>query len=216
MTAVIEVRGERLELRADRSLYWSARNTLCVADLHFGKAAAFRAASVPIPGGAATTLARLDAALRETAAERLIVLGDFWHVREGRTDDLLAELAEWRAARPDLNIELVRGNHDRAGDPPEGWGDDWETVTSIEPPFVFAHHPVPSPDGYVLAGHLHPGVRLFGRGHERLRLPCFWFTDELGVLPAFGAFTGLVMISPGANDRVFAIADGTVVPMPTA
>ena len=214
MSAEIELRGERLELRADRSLYWSTQKTLCVADLHFGKSDAFRAASVPIPGGAAATLARIDAALRETSAERLIVLGDFWHVREGRTEDLLAELAEWKVARPDLRVELVRGNHDRAGDPPAGWGDDWFTVALADPPFVFTHHPVPSPDGYVLAGHLHPGVRLFGRGRERLRLPCFWFGGEVGVLPAFGSFTGSATISPNPGDRVYVAADGTVVPLP--
>jgi len=215
MSVETDVRGEPLILRADRSLFWPAKRTLCVADLHFGKADAFRAASVPIPGGAATTLARLDAALRETGSERLIVLGDFWHVREGRTDDLLAELAAWRAERSELSIELVRGNHDRAGDPPEGWGDDWLTVALAEPPFLFAHHPQPAPDGYVLAGHLHPGVRLDGRGRERLRLPCFWFGAEVGVLPAFGAITGSAMIAPNPGDRVYAIAEGSVIPIAT-
>ena len=215
MSAEVEVRGERLVLRADRSLYWPARWTLCVADLHFGKADAFRAASVPIPGGAAATLARLDAALRETGAERLIVIGDFWHVREGRTEDLLAELTAWRAERSELTIELVRGNHDRAGDPPEGWGEDWLTVALADPPFLFAHHPKASPDGYVLAGHLHPGIRLEGRGRERLQLPCFWFGTEVGVLPAFGSFTGSAIIVPFSGDRIFAIADGSVIPIPT-
>jgi DNA ligase-associated metallophosphoesterase len=215
MSAEVVIRGERLILRADRSLFWPARRTLCVADLHFGKADAFRAASVPVPGGAAATLDRLDVALRETAAERLIVLGDFWHVREGRTDELLDELAIWRAARAALSIELVRGNHDRAGDPPEGWGDNWLTVALADPPFLFAHHPQPSPDGYLLAGHLHPGVRLIGRGREKLRLPCFWFGAEVGVLAAFGGFTGVAIIEPHPGDRVYAIAEGTVIPIPT-
>ena len=46
MKAELLLAGERLELRADRSLFWPARRTLVVADLHFGKADAFRAASV--------------------------------------------------------------------------------------------------------------------------------------------------------------------------
>ena len=29
--------------------------------------------------------------------------------------------------------------------------------------------------GYVIAGHIHPGVRLRGAAREHARLPCFWF-----------------------------------------
>ena len=60
-----------------------------------------------------------------------------------------------------------------------------------EAPFVLAHHPEPSASGYVLAGHLHPGVRLAGPGDLRATLPCFWFADRVGVLPVCGEFTGL-------------------------
>ena len=215
MKAELLLAGERLELRADRSLFWPARRTLVVADLHFGKADAFRAASVPVPGNADATLDRLDAALRDTDADRLIVLGDFWHVREGRTARLLGELGRWRAARSRLNIELVRGNHDRAGDPPIEWADGWQTLVLVDPPFCFQHHPRTSIDGYVLAGHLHPGIDLAGRGNERFRLPCFWFSAGAGVLPAFGGMTGTAAITPAPGDGIFAIADGEIIPIPT-
>jgi metallophosphoesterase superfamily enzyme len=46
-----------------------------------------------------------------------------------------------------------------------------------------------------------------------LRLPCFWLGDDVGVLPAFGAFTGMHPIRTDAGDRVFAIADGAVTAM---
>ena len=62
----------------------------------------------------------------------------------------------------------------------------------------------------MLAGHLHPCVSLAGRGFDHLRLPCFWLGDDVGVLPAFGAFTGMQAIAPGATDRVFAVADGAL------
>lgn len=206
MTAEVEVCGERLALRADRSLLWPRARTLVVADPHFGKAEAFRAVGVPVPGGPTGPLARLAAALADTAAGRLIVLGDFWHSRDGRTDRVASELAAWRAERPALRVDLVRGNHDRAGPPPDGWG-DWLTELP-EPPFVFAHFPDPSDAGYVLAGHLHPGVVL---GRERLRLPCFWFGPRVGVLPAFGDFTGAAAVPAQRGDRVFAVAGGEVI-----
>ena len=46
-----------------------------------------------------------------------------------------------------------------------------------------------------------------------MRLPCFWLGDDVGVLPAFGAFTGMHPIHAGAGERVFAIADGAVTAM---
>jgi metallophosphoesterase superfamily enzyme len=53
-----------LWLLADRALYWPERRWLCVADAHFGKAAAFRALGQPVPRGTtANNLARLDAQL---------------------------------------------------------------------------------------------------------------------------------------------------------
>jgi DNA ligase-associated metallophosphoesterase len=209
MTADIDLCGERLVLRPDRSLFWPRAKALVIADPHFGKHDAFRAAGVPVPGDSAEALARLASALGATAAERLVVLGDFWHAREGRTGRVAAELAGWRAARPGLRVDLVRGNHDRAGPPPDGWG-EW-SVDLADPPFRFAHFPEPSAAGYVLAGHLHPGVAL---GRERLRLPCYWFGPGVGVLPAFGGFTGAATVPARRGDRVFAVAGDAVIEVP--
>ena len=214
MSVELELCGQRLLLRPDRTLLWAEERTLIVADPHFGKADAFRAFGVPVPGGADETLARLAAALDGTGAGRLVVLGDFWHATAGRTDELLEQLARWKAERPSLAVDLVRGNHDRAGPPPPGWG-DWHAEL-IDPPFAFAHLPEPSPAGYTLAGHLHPGVLLFGRGRQRLKLPCFRFGGRVGVLPAFGGFTGLAAAVPRPGEWVFAVADGNVIDVSVA
>ena len=65
----------------------------------------------------------------------------------------------------------------------------------------------------MLAGHHHPCVSLGGRSFDHLRLPCFWFGDDVGVLPAFGAFTGMHPVRARASDRVFPVADGAVAAM---
>ena len=69
-------------------------------------------------------------------------------------------------------------------------------------PFIFAHHPQSHPQGYVLAGHVHPVYRLAVRG-DSLRLPCFLFGQDSAVLPSFGAFTGGYPVSPAERDRLF-------------
>lgn len=84
------------------------------------------------------------------------------------------------------------------------------SAPSIEPPFAFAHHPVPSDAGYVLAGHLHPSVCLIGAARQSERLPCFWFGARVGVLPAFGDFTGCADVPAVEGDQVWVIAGAEV------
>ena len=64
---------------------------------------------------------------------------------------------------------------------------------------------------YNLAGHIHPGVRMIGGGRQIITLPCFYFGEKQGLLPAFGIFTGLKRITPEKNDKVFVIAENRIV-----
>lgn len=210
-TAIIA--GEEVILLPERALFWPREKALVIADPHFGKAAAFRAFGVPVPEQTTRdNLARLDAALARSGAARLIVLGDFLHAKRGRSADLLDTLAMWRAAHASLPILLVRGNHDdRAGDPPAEWGIECREEPVDCLPFVWRHAPVASTEGYVLAGHVHPAVNLWGAGGLNATLPCFYFGVEYGLLPAFGDFTGSAVVRPRVGEQVFVLADGAVV-----
>lgn len=210
--ATIELHGERLHLLAERAAWWERTGTLLVADPHFGKAAAFRAAGVPVPPGTTGgTLQRLGTLLDRLHARRLVVLGDLLHARAGRDPRMLQALTDWRTARPAVEMVLVRGNHDRhAGDPPDELRMRCVDEPLAEPPFVLRHVPEPAADGYVIAGHLHPGARLAGAGRDRARLPCFWMGARVGVLPAFGEFTGLADVMPQPGDRVFVVGNDVV------
>lgn len=209
----VEVEGESLVLLPERALYWEQTGTLIAADVHLGKAASFRAAAIPLPGGTTTgTLARLSSALQQTGARRLLLLGDFFHAKSGRASRTLAAITDWRSRHPDLEIVLIRGNHDRgAGDPPGEWGFDCKDEPWIESPFAFRHHPAEEAGGYVLAGHIHPAVSLSGPARQREKLPCFFFGERVGLLPAFGDFTGGATIRPRRGDRVYAVAGDEVV-----
>ena len=209
----IDLQGEAVVLLPERALFWEREEALIVADVHLGKAAAFRAAALPLPGGTTTeALARLGAAAKRTGARRLLFLGDLLHARAGRAARTLAAVAAWRETHPDLEILLVRGNHDRgAGDPP----DDWRIRCVDEPwregPFAFRHHPEDDPEGYVLAGHIHPAVHLLGAGRQSETLPAFLFGKSCGLLPAFGGFTGGARVRPRRGDRVYVLAEGEVI-----
>lgn len=212
---LIELAGEQITLCADHAMVWPARRTLLIADAHFGKAAAFRARGMPVPAGTTgENLARLDSLINVHDIARIVFLGDLFHARESHAPATLAELRDWRARRASLELLLVEGNHDAtAGAPPADLGITLVGEPYIEGPFAFCHHPKPFMNQYVLAGHLHPAYVLSGR-RESVRLPCFWLGGQVGVLPAFGAFTGTYSISPEVGDRVYAVADGRVIAMP--
>lgn len=211
--AEIEVAGELLWLLPDRAVYWPAKRTLLVADPHFDKAATFRLSGIPAPKGTtALALSRLDAMIGSCTPARIVFLGDFLHARRGRSSEVLSGLRLWRDRHSDLEMLLVRGSHDlRAGDPPPEVGITGVHGPLREEPFALVHHPMTVDGAYVLAGHVHPCITLRGKGRQHERLACFWMGWGVGVLPAFGEFTGCSPIRPVEGDRVYVVAEGAVV-----
>ena len=127
----IDFGGEELELLPDRVVWWAARRTLLVADLHLGKAAAFRTLGVPVPSGSIVKdLQRIDQLIEVTSAQRLVVLGDLMHAKAAWNSDLIEVVREWRHSRRDISVLVIRGNHDRAsGHAPQ----EWEMIQVNEP-----------------------------------------------------------------------------------
>jgi len=216
--AIATLAGETVELHAERAMHWPCAKVLFVADVHLGKAAAFRAGGVAIPRGAtASDLARLTALIERTQATRLVILGDFLHAAAGRVAALDTAFLRWRDMHAALAITLVRGNHDaNAGDPPAPW--DITVVAEPHPlaPFVLCHEPASPRTGYALCGHVHPGVRVAGGAHELVRLPCFVLGRRRALLPAFGRLTGLSLVTPARGERLIAIAGAQLFALPAA
>ena len=212
------VGGERIALHAERALHWLRERTVFVADVHLGKAAAFRAGGVPLPrGSTAADLARLTRLIERTSAARLVVLGDFLHARAGRVPALSDAFVTWRTRHATTDVVLVRGNHDaRAGDPPADWNVRCVDEPYALPPFLACHKTNAPPTGYALCGHLHPGVRIQGSGEQSARLPCFVLGARRAILPAFGRFTGLAEFEREANERIVAIAGGALFTLPSS
>lgn len=198
------IKGEPLVLLPEKALYWPRQRMLVIADIHFGKAAAFRAQGVPVPRGTTSqNLAALDALMLQHDTAQIVFLGDFLHARASHASATVAAMLAWRLRHPALRLLLVRGNHDlRAGDPSDKLGIEMVDEPFELAPFSFCHHPDIAGDGYVLAGHVHP-VYLLSSRLDSLRLPCFLAGPTRMVLPSFGAFTGGYVITPGPGEHVY-------------
>jgi uncharacterized protein len=209
--AEVSVAGERLELLAERAVHWPARSSLLVADLHWGKTETFRAHGIALPDGTLDgDLARLSAALERTQARRVVVLGDLIHHATGLTPALVEHINAWRRRWPG-ELVLVRGNHDKTSIKfPASWGLEIVEAELADGPFLLRHEPVPAEGRYVWAGHLHPQVRIAGRG-DALTLPCYHLGRTTGILPAFSEFTGGLLVRRRPGDRVFALVEGHVI-----
>jgi DNA ligase-associated metallophosphoesterase len=212
MALELSAGGATLRLLPQRAAYLPEHGTLLVADAHIGKAVSFRRLGVPVPGGTTTeTLARLSAAVAASGATHIVFLGDLLHSARSRAAATWAAVAQWREQHRHIELTLVRGNHDsHAGDPPPEWRVRCVDGPLRLGPLALTHHPEPLAGAYVLAGHIHPAAVLGGRAHDSLRLPCFHFGPQVGVLPAFGAFTGMHVLPRGPDDRVYVIAGDTV------
>ncbi|MFN3281392.1 MAG: ligase-associated DNA damage response endonuclease PdeM [Tabrizicola sp.] len=176
------LQGETLHLMPSGALFWPARATLAVSDLHLGKSEriARRGGTLLPPYETQATLEKLDRDLEETRAQRVICLGDSF-------DDLAALDGIEEAAR----LWLVRlmagrdwiwitGNHDPG--PIEIGGT--HRAELLLAPFTFRHIADPAQRAEI-SGHYHPKARLAGQSR-----PCFLADAERLILPAYGAYTG--------------------------
>lgn len=197
-------------LSTERTMFWEQENTLIVADLHLGKTGHFRRSGIAIPSSIyKADLQRLISVIFLHKADRLIIVGDMTHSSENKELDMFLK---WRKDFSSLNIDLVKGNHDILNI-------SWYESASVNlhenellvKGFRFRHGDKDEPEIqkehlYTFSGHLHPGVILRGHGKQHLRLPCFYFGHEQGILPAFSHFTGTYTVNPEQGETVYAIA----------
>lgn len=207
----INFQGQGLQLHAHKAIYWEEAQSLLIADLHLGKVAHFRKNGLAAPASAAqVNYERLADLIQQFSPQRVLFLGDLFHSRLNYSWE---QFCRFLLDFPSISFELIKGNHDilpEAIYQSSALAIHPETLTI--PPFILSHYPLEEvPAGlYNFYGHLHPGVVLEGLGKQRLKLPCFHFGAQQGVLPAFGVFTGLSLVRPQADDRVFVVAENEV------
>ncbi len=217
----ISLREQQLTLLPQRAIWWEEKRFLLLADLHLGKAGHFRKNGSPIPAAVHwKDLVVLGTLIETYQPEKVVLLGDLFH---SDLNNEWLDFAQWMQQYQPLPFVLIKGNHDVLPDAaydlpqleviPEQWHID---------PFLLSHKPIIEPKNqrggwtfpsalteitnfYNLAGHIHPGatVRL-GLGQSQ-RMPSFFFGTTIGLLPAFGQFTGCVRMNASSRDQVYGV-----------
>ncbi len=214
--AVLSWAGQDWLADPSGALWWPARRSLLLADLHFGKVGHFRRAGVPLPHSAFDKgLRSIDFLVDVYRPDCLIVLGDLFHSYYNREVEYFRA---WRRRQKGLEVQLVQGNHDVLK---PALMADLGLINMGESLLLgdleLRHDPEPAaehfaqPPSFRISGHVHPGVKLKGYGRQSLLLPCFCFSAQQALLPAFGTFTGLHRIRPGKGDRVFVLSGQRVI-----
>ncbi len=201
----------------ERCLYWEEQQALILADIHLGKTGHYRKEGIPVPQQVyRADLQRLISQLLLFKATRVIVVGDFTHTVLNKELELFKK---WRHDFPLIRFDLVKGNHDILD---LQWYDESGIMVHkkemLLDRFCFRHEFTdddPLRDtpaaGFVFSGHVHPGIKLSGKGMQTLQLPCFYFTNNHCILPAFSKFTGTYKVKIRKGDIVYIVTGREVI-----
>ena len=201
----VKVKEQTFLLHPLKAVYWVEEKALLLADFHLGKASHFRKNGIAVPQQVTySNYAKFNRLLKAFPLERVIFLGDLFHSDHNEEWEKFGALIR---GYNQFNFSLISGNHDIMA---RKEYEKFNITVFDEPytigPLLLSHHPMDEVPAtyYNLAGHVHPSIRLRGKARQSLRLPCFYFSDYNGLLPAFGKFTGTAIIRPKKTDQVFA------------
>jgi DNA ligase-associated metallophosphoesterase len=203
------VLDDNVQLLPEKAMYLPEEQTLVIADLHFGKVNHFRRAGLPVPQAANQRNAEaLIDLINKVKPVATIFLGDLFHSTYNSEWEVVGQIVRHF---PACRFRLVRGNHDIMSE--RQYKRQGIVVHESERigTFLFTHEPIDASEiakgMFNIAGHIHPGAHLQGRGRQGITLPCFWISKRQMILPAFGSFTGLALIRPLSSDQVFVILE---------
>ncbi len=200
MTGAIAIGGEAALCDMRGSLYLPDLQTLVVSDLHLEKGSSFaRRGQMLPPYDTGATLEKLAAVIADYRPATVISLGDSFH--DGGGAGRLPQPYRERLLSLMMGCEWiwVTGNHDpdAPADLP-GIVADEVAVGRLS----FRHEPLKGAGAGEIAGHLHPGAVVVQRGRA-VRRRCFATDGDRLVMPAFGAYTGMLNVLHTAFATLF-------------
>lgn len=212
-SVVFDYKGLELDLLPEKAVWIDSMGILLVADLHFGKASHFRKSGVPISEKVHDKdYIRLNNLISIYSPKQVYFLGDLFHSNWNEQWEILLNFLR---LFPTSSFHLVVGNHDIL--PWEKYQDPRLKVHAhpiVLGSLLLSHEPTPPPAGLLtICGHIHPGILLKGRAKQRVRIPCFHYSEDVLILPSFGNFTGLSYITREKNDFIWGITEGRLIPI---
>ena len=196
----IEINENHFDLHPSGAAYWEEKKTLLLADVHLGKVAHFRKNGIAVPRKAEGVFyEKITLLLNEFEVDRILFLGDLFHSFQNNEWYLFSAWVK----KQQSELILIEGNHDVI--PASQFEQIGLQVIDhfLEEAFYFSHFPTEKTTHFVFCGHVHPGVKLKGNGLQQMKMPCFFQSQNQLILPAFGAFTGLHLLSPKSGDHVY-------------
>lgn len=207
----LELGKKIYQLLNEKALFCAADATLIIADLHLGKAQHFRKNGLYLPQKSAEKdYERLTFLINSLSPKRVILLGDLFHSTYNQEWNLFCDFVKSFST---IEFVLVLGNHDILEK------EHYKNVCSKivegtweEDDVIFSHHPLKKiPEKKIcIAGHLHPGIVLYGKGKQSIKLPCFYLYKNQLIVPAFGSLTGLQLIVPEKDAKVYVVTTNIV------
>lgn len=203
---LLTLHNQRLWLSPARCIFWEEEKILILSDLHIGKVSHFRKAGLAIPQGVFhDDLDRLSQQIQYFNPSCVLITGDLFHSSENTEHQIFAN---WRACFSSIKMILVRGNHEILPDKEyESLGLDVRKDELNLGKFSFSHE-IPNDfdkEKFYFTGHIHPSVRISGKGKQSFVFPCFHFKESYCVMPAFSKFTGFHFVEQEKNDKIFAV-----------
>lgn len=176
-------------LDARRVAFFSEHELLVAADLHLGYAWCHRASGQLMPiAPAEDTLARLRALIAESAAKRVVLLGDIVH-RALPVPALMDQLRDLAELARETELVLLVGNHDKRLHKLEAGLVLRREYRAGENLFLHGDSMSSAPAERFIIGHEHPGISLGDGVTTSRRYPCFLLSEKLLVMPAFSSWS---------------------------
>jgi DNA ligase-associated metallophosphoesterase len=207
----LEIRGQSLILLPEKAIFWEDKNGLIISDVHLGKAGHFRKNGIALPQSSNDeNLHRIDSLIENLNPDWILFLGDLFHSEKNEEWE---SFRQWRVSHKQIEIKLVLGNH-------ELYPEEEYRMLGIScydkytvGPFLFIHDDRDASEDneiFTFSGHIHPSVRMKGKGRQSLRIPCFYFDESRAILPAFGTLTGTHAVKLTRKSHVYGVLENQI------
>ncbi|WP_439481187.1 ligase-associated DNA damage response endonuclease PdeM [Cyclobacterium plantarum] len=205
---------QRVHLLKEKAIWVEEEKAILVADTHFGKAGHFRKSGIPIPETVhVNDYLKIHQLILKLGARKVYFLGDLFHSDH---NDTWTELLDFLDNNQEVSFYLVLGNHDVM--PAKIYASSRLEIipeSYMMGSLILSHEPLKKvAEGKLnVCGHLHPGLLIKGKSKQFLKLPCYYFSKQHLIMPAFGSFTGLMKMSAAAAKAVMVTTPESVIPI---